>query len=64
MVSKLHKTLTAMGTSLLESYTYCGGVLVVLTYQVDDTQNGGKSAYMIKSTTFEILMQNPSRKLC
>ena len=44
MVSKLHKTLTAMGTSLLESYTYCGGVLVVLTYQVDDVQNGGKSA--------------------
>lgn len=42
MVSELPKLLTAMGSMILESYSYRGGLQLVLVYLVGDHQNGAK----------------------
>ena len=42
MVSELPKLLTAMGSMILESYSYRGGLQLVLVYLVGNHQNGAK----------------------
>ena len=62
-VWKLHNTLTAIGTSLLESCMLWGGQLLVSTYYVGSLQNGANMAVWAKSRALLILTFSLFRKL-